>query len=164
MSDSTPSCENPCFTDFAIQEYILGRLADEIRREIEDHFHSCKECATCHNQYALERDFIAALLAAPSGTSPGLCPSDETLARFLDNSLDDTEHTKCECHLAACTDCRQELLDIYDDLQRLSTMQPHRDSIPKPTPQGLILRMPPRKPGSAEARRIMWPIDEAESG
>jgi anti-sigma factor RsiW len=164
MNDSASKSEKPCFTDFAIQEYIMGRLAEEIRREIEAHFHSCRECASCHNQYALERDFIVTLMSTSSDTPSGLCPSDETLARYLDSSLDDTEHTKCECHVAACADCRQELLDIYDDLQQLTTMQPQSDSPPKPTPQGLILRMPERKPGSAESRRIMWPIDEAESG
>ncbi|PCJ65833.1 MAG: hypothetical protein COA73_01780 [Candidatus Hydrogenedentota bacterium] len=163
MSPPTPDSIRECFTDFAIQEYVMGRLDSEIRSEVEVHFNRCKECASCHNQYELEREFISKLLNTPSETSPGLCVSDEMLAQFLDNSLNDTDRTKCESHLAGCSTCQQELLEMYDEVKSLSNTPEQTHDHPKPTPQGLILRMPERKPGSKTSLQLKWPIDEAGS-
>ncbi len=163
MSAPPRESSHECFSDFAILEYIMGRLAKEVRREIQEHFHTCKECASCHNQYALERDFITALFTTSSDAPPGLCPSDETLAQFLDNSLSDIERVKCECHLTVCSECQRELLEIYDDLNLLSVNTLEADTTIRQCPEGIILRMPQREPGSIAAQRIKWPVGEAGS-
>ena len=142
----TSSREPECYTDYALQEYLMGRLDVSVRQDVQRHLDDCKECASRYNQYMLEKETIRNILSSqPSVTSTNLCIDDEALAMFLDNSLDEESRARCEAHLAVCKNCYAELLQIHNQLDELLSGEPNQapEKIEQP-PMGLILKMPKR--------------------
>lgn len=148
MTDSTGQNTDECFTDFALQEYVLGRLASEIRDEVVAHLKSCPACTACVNLFQMEAGALTELLAnspRPDAASP---IATEELAMFLDNSLDKKARQRLHATLADSPEELSRLIAVYREVQ---ASRDHADThtetreIPEREPEGRIIRMPKRQ-------------------
>ena len=136
--------KEPCFTDFAIQEYLLGRLDAAVRVEVETHLGSCPECAACAKLLKRETLTLRAALRTPSPSeSTASKINDETLASYLDNSLRPEAREEVELALLESSEALMRLNEIRLELEAV------RDDSAVPesrnyAPEGRVLRMPKR--------------------
>ena len=144
MNMTSHSADRPCFTNFALQEYALGRISSEVREEMETHLKECQQCAACAALIEKETGLLSAALRVGAEERPGETLERETLAMYLDDSLDQETREKCEKrlasspqNLAALLSMRRELIGVLIDAggpgEKLAQ------------PEGKILRMPKRQ-------------------
>jgi anti-sigma factor RsiW len=134
-----------CFTDFALQEFVAGRLEQEVRAQVEVH---AETCDACRNAVTLLQQEAALLQAALSG-GDDVATSDnidlEVLALYLDGALDSEARAQLERRLSNEPVLLRSLLDLRTEVARTLSEQGDgvRRPMPKP-PAGEILRMPKR--------------------
>ena len=143
MNAPTASQDNPCFTDFALQEYVLGRLSPEVRIEVQEHMQSCPQCAACAGLIAKETELLRAALGASAGSSSAAAIDDETLSLYLGDSLDAQSREACEKALVTSPKLRERLTELRRDLEAVLG-DTGAAEISKVRVEGRILRMPKR--------------------
>lgn len=144
MNDSLKRADAPCFTNFALQEYLMGRLSEEVREELRLHLHDCPQCDACLKLMDTETKVLRTALRDDFavGETPEL--DAETLARYFDDSLSDEERDKCDRLLAASPQLLASLIELRHELSIVSGLDPHEIDAPD-APEGRILRMPKRQ-------------------
>jgi hypothetical protein len=76
---------------------------------------------------------LARVLGAPTTAVAGPCPDAQTLAGWLDGSLDAGARTDCERHLAACPRC-QSVLAVADAASEADAPAQVVTAVPQPEP------------------------------
>jgi anti-sigma factor RsiW len=141
----TPADTNPsCFTDFALGEFVHGRLDPEVRREVEAHAGECAECGAAIRMLRAESAAIVrALRAARLAQMDKFDP--QTLARYLDGALDPQAERELEAILATEPEPLAALVALHAEVAaaRLEADQ-GVGRIEPAVPAGQILRMPKR--------------------
>jgi len=133
----------PCFTDFALQEYVLGRLDPDVRVALEDHIEGCPQCAACERLIATETKSLREALRQAEGGSEVAPIDEELLALYLGGGLDDKEREEIETTLASSSVLRDRLNALRVELDEV--LKPSKASARAPLePEGQILRMPQR--------------------
>lgn len=143
MSSGTNT--NSCFTDFAIQEYLLGRLDAGVREELEAHLKGCRECTACSELLAKETATLRAGLRGTAGvesTAPGI--DDETLAMYFDDSLSLEMREEIERNLAQSPEALRRLNELRLELESLRDGSKVLEG-DAAKPEGRVLRMPKRQ-------------------
>lgn len=142
---------NPCFTDFALQEFLMGRLDPDVRKDIEKHSQTCEQCAACLELLRKETEALRSFLM-PEGAREVSTddPTDLELAMFIDGSLKPDIQARVENLIAGSPEHLQRFVSLYRDLadmqqQNAPTAAPakHPPSTPRRLP--VLLRMPQRK-------------------
>ena len=144
MNMTSHSAERPCFTNFALQEYALGRIRSEVREEMETHLKKCPQCGACAALIEQETGLLSSALRSGIEERPGQPLEREMLAMYLDDSLDPETREKCDKQLAsssktlaALLSIRRELIDVLNATEGPGEFQVQ--------PEGKILRMPKRR-------------------
>lgn len=143
MNAPTASRDNLCFTDFALQEYVLGRLSPEVRVEVQGHLRNCLQCAACADLITQETGLLREALGASAGSSKAVAIDDETLSLYLGDSLDAQSREACEESLAASPQLRERLGELRRDLEAV-VGDAGAVEISETRLEGRILRMPKR--------------------
>lgn len=138
MNAPSPS---ECYTDYALQEYALGRLAEDVRASVEAHLSTCEACAICLKEINTE---IACFHELEANRSPkGQCISEEEIAIFIDGGGEESHRESVISHLNSCQSCTQTLIEIRREtaeaLAQTAGILPE-----SPSELGIILTMPPR--------------------
>jgi len=101
---------------------LAGELSDENAREVEAHIGSC---SACEEAASALRGVTGALLRArrrgasalstESGATRvgGGCPGAETLAGYIDGSLEEEAAADVEGHITKCAACMSEVADLW---------------------------------------------------
>ncbi len=144
MNMTSPSADRPCFTNFAFQEYALGRLSSEVRVEVEIHVKECPQCAACAALIEKETGLLSSALRSGAEGRPEQPLEREMLAMYLDDSLDQETREKCEKLLAASPQTLAALLSIRQELIGVLNAAVVPGETPA-RPEGKILRMPKRR-------------------
>ncbi len=76
---------------------------------------------------------LSRVLGAPTTASADPCPDAQTLAAWLDGSLDTGARVECERHLAACLRC-QAVLALADAASEAEAPAPVVTAVPQPAP------------------------------
>lgn len=144
MNMTSHSADRPCFTNFALQEYALGRISSEVREEVETHVKECPQCGACAALIEKETGVLSSALRFGAEEGPGQSLEREMLAMYLDDSLDQETREKCEKLLASSTQTLAALLSIRRELIGVLNAaggpgETHAQ------PEGKILRMPKRR-------------------
>ncbi len=134
----------PCFTNFALQEYALGRLSSEVREEVEAHVNECPECAACAALIEKETGLLNSALRFGGEEEQGQSLEREVLAMYLDDSLDQEAREKCEKRLALSSETLATLLSLRHELLSVLNVEALPGEMPA-RPEGRILRMPKRR-------------------
>ncbi len=134
-----------CFTDFALQEYLAGRLDAEVRRGLEAHLARCAECHGALQAFDTEAALLRGALATRAGEGGTEEHSDEVLARYLSGALDDSQSSALEETLSRHPALLARLVALGREVAavREGTGQGVEKSAQRP-PEGLILKMPRR--------------------
>lgn len=144
MKETSQSSDQSCFTNFALQEYTLGRLSSEVRLELEGHIEECVECTACLSLIEKETHLLCEALQ-PDLNSSGVEALDaETLAMYLDDSLDQQTREKCEQLLASSPGNLRVLVSLRRELVNVRSAEVARGETAL-RPEGRILRMPKRQ-------------------
>lgn len=144
MNVTPHRADRPCFTNFALQEYALGRLSGEVREEVETHVVECRQCAACAALIEKETGLLSSALRAGAEERPGQPLERETLAMYLDGSLDQETREKCEKLLAESPETLAALLSMRHELVSVLNATAAASELPERR-EGRILRMPKRR-------------------
>ncbi len=144
MNMTSHNADRPCFTNFALQEYALGRLSGELREEVEIHVKECPQCAACAALIEKETRLLNAALRVGAEEGEGEAPEREMLAMYLDDSLDQETREKCESLLASSSEALAALLSMRRELVSVLNVEALPGEMPS-RPEGRILRMPKRR-------------------
>ena len=144
MKETSQSSDQPCFTNFAIQEYTLGRLSSKVRVELEGHVEECAECAACLRLIETETRLLCEALQSNMNDSRVEALDTETLAMYLDDSLDQQTREKCEQILASSPGDLRSLISLRRELGSVTSSE--NNLVEKHVrPAGRIIRMPKRQ-------------------
>jgi len=141
MNAASHGSDRPCFTNFALQEYALGRLNGDVRLEVEAHVGECRQCAALIEK---ETRLLKAALRAGAEEGEGQAPEREMLAMYLDDSLDQETREKCESLLASSSEALAALLSMRRELVSVLNVEALPGEMTS-RPEGRILRMPKRR-------------------
>ncbi len=144
MNTISRSPDRPCFTNFALQEYALGRLSGEVREEVEAHVQECRQCAACADLIEKETGLLSSALRAGAQEGQGRPLEREMLAMYLDDRLDQETREKCEKRLAESPEMLAALLSMRDELVSVLNTTAAASELPERR-EGRILRMPKRR-------------------
>jgi anti-sigma factor RsiW len=141
----TNSQDESCFTDFALDEYVAGRLDPDVRAEVESHTRSCDPCREAVALLRAESEFLRHALAQTGGESLAGDLHPETLARYLDGSLDPSDSAAVEHRLLRDPKTLHQLNELRAEVAAALAGRDVVMPIPEPVfPRGEILRMPQR--------------------
>lgn len=143
MNDSSKNADAPCFTNFALQEYLLGRLGEEVRAELKQHLDDCPQCGACLKLMDTETQVLRAALRDDTGDAENPERDTETLAMYLDGSLSDEQHDEYERLLISSPQLLASLVELRRELSDLRALDPE-SARTSASPEGRILRMPKR--------------------
>ncbi len=136
---------DPCFTDYALQEYVAGRLDPGVREEVEAHAAVCDACRSAAGLLREEAGFLRAALE-PAGKAPAEPLDSLLLAAYLGDALDTEETAILDARLAGDASSIVALLRLR--AETLATLDECgtgvREEVP-PVPSGVVLRMPTRR-------------------
>jgi len=152
-----PDTPPECYTDFALQEFIAGRLDRQIRADLVEHISTCSECRQALAAFQGE---AAALRVALQSRTPSAVDNtqipDQTLGLYLAGALPEAEVANLEVALTRCPALLARLIALRKETAEARTSA---ESATGPAytaaPQGLVLRMPKR------SRPVQTVIDDA---
>jgi anti-sigma factor RsiW len=136
---------HPCFTDFALQEFVQGRLDSDVRQAVEKHLEACQECRRAaellQSESALLRDALMSATPVEAGEPPDIA----VLAAYLDGALDDAAVREFEARLASDPRLLHALARLQAEVSAVVANQGERvRQSAAQVPAGQILRMPKR--------------------
>lgn len=162
-SEHDTPIDAPCFTDYALQEYVLERLSDSLSREVEQHISTCEACRRMEADIRLEEQYFSQLSKGDPATPSQDCFEELELGKFLDASLSDTDQMAIETHIASCTPCRKRLIVLRRNVHDAQNdhLEPYMDadlaSSSKPV---LVLMMSKREISSRNEPLPHFPMRE----
>jgi len=153
----------PCFTDYALQEYVLERLSEQVSCEIKQHISVCEACRRMEADIRLEDQYFAQLSKGDSVPSSLDCIDELELGKFLDDSLSNTDRMVIETHIASCTPCRRRLIALRRNVQdaQNDNFEPQIDTDLRPSSKPmLVLTMSKREVLSQSEQLPHFPMRE----
>ena len=146
MTHSAPHSENDeCYTDYALQEYALGRLTPSVRNAVEGHLGECTACSEALETIRLEVCYFQELSDVSPAERGADCVSDDDLALFRDGNFDESDYNTILEHLQRCGTCRAALIEIRTESARAMAQVEGREAVER-SESPTILLMPKRKP------------------
>ena len=141
MNPTDAQREDECFTDYALQEYALGRLSEKIRAKTESHIRECRACHTTYHEIQRE---VACFQELETGRrSVGDCLRDEDLGLFLDGTGETTQRDSVLRHLQSCKSCTLTLVEMRREIaEALAQVDGLKSEAP--SERGIVLTMPKR--------------------
>jgi predicted anti-sigma-YlaC factor YlaD len=148
---SALSDDHPCYTDYALQEFCMGRLSEPVATAIEAHLTTCDACRAMDAEIRLEQAYFSQVAKIEEKAPSNECLRDEQLGQFVDNSVKSDSKINVEFHVSTCYSCRGRLIELYRQIREVMEIAYESGGIgaeetPKPT---LVLTMTKRKPISA---------------
>ena len=148
---NAPSDDRPCYTDYALQEFCMGRLSDTVATAIQAHLITCDACRAMDAEIRLEQAYFSQVATIDANEPSNECLSDEQLGLFVDNSVKIDFKRNVEFHVSTCYSCRVRLIELYRQMREVMEVVYESGGIgqeetPKPA---LVLTMTKRKPISA---------------
>lgn len=123
-SEQSQQSTSPCYTDYALQEYVQGRHTAELRQAIADHLTQCDACRGMEAELNLEKQYLSQIRNCAKENASDKCPDELDLAKFMDNALINEVHDSIENHLLTCDSCRSQLISLYREVREaLSSAQ-----------------------------------------
>ncbi len=163
MNETSQSNGETCFTNFALQEYALGRLSSEVRTDLEGHVEECAACAACVRLIDKETRLLRETLQSNVDNSGPEALDAQTLAMYLDDSLDQQTREKCEQLLASSPRSLEALVSLRREL--VGAMGAENSSVETPLqPEGRIIRMPKRQFAPRNIAELSGSESEAAEG
>jgi anti-sigma factor RsiW len=131
-----------CYTDFALQEYIAGRLDAGVRRDLEEHLARCRECRGALQAFQAEAALLRGALAPRGGEEICEEVTDETLALYMGGALDQVQVAAVEDAVSRRPALLGRLVALGREVAavREGAGSPGQESRSHP-PEGLILKM-----------------------
>jgi anti-sigma factor RsiW len=141
----TPAAGAHCFTDFALEEFVHGRLDPEVRGDLESHLLECTACAQATAMLRVQAAVIVRALHPPAHPAGPSEIDDSTLARYLDRALDPEAVRDLESRLAEAPEALARLVAMYAEVRGVQADAGEGVRSPeRSAPAGDILRMPKR--------------------
>lgn len=137
--------DDACFTDFALQEYVAGRLDPEVRAEVEAHAGACELCRRSIELLAVESAFLRQAFITTDCAEFEQPVDPAMLALYLDGALDPDEAASLEHRLTHDPEALMALTQLQADVAE--TISGKGEGVPADAPSvpaGEILRMPKR--------------------
>lgn len=138
-----PCHPHECFTDFALEEYVQGRLDVSVRLALEAHTAGCTECGRAVELLKAE----SALLRHADFSAPQRevrsTPDVQVLAAYLDGAMTRDAAEELEALLADDPILLNALLQLGREVEAASNEQ--EPGTPSAVPEGQLLRMPVRR-------------------
>ena len=139
-SEQPQQHDNPCYTDYALQEYVLGRHSEELIQAISAHSSHCSACETMIVELRLEQQYLLHIRTYADTTTNEHCHDELVLAQFMDGALSDEDQNGVVNHLSSCDSCRRKLILLYRDVREaLSALQESKSTVNKGAKPDLIL-------------------------
>lgn len=162
---TTPFGSQSCFTDFALEEFLSGRLSADVRFELEAHIASCSDCRTALDLLAKDRILLNRGLAEAART-PRTSESDtEQLGAYLSGGLSPNEREAVERRLSVEPELLADLIRLHDEaVATLSEIDRPGVTAQPMTPAGEILRMPKRTVLPVTVVDRNWEMREGSGG
>ena len=134
-----------CFTDFALQEYVHGRLAEDVRREVESHVVACAVCGKAIKLLNSERSLLRDVASSTNRPAMRERPDWATLAAYMDGALDSEDAARMESALLADPVLLESLISLQREASAVLEA-PGEEATPEAqsAPSGQTLRMPQR--------------------
>ncbi len=154
---TTPDRE--CFTDFALQEYVQGRLDSAIRLELEHHTATCTQCRAALQEFQTEAALLHAALSSATASTEEVDINDETLALYCTGALEAGEAIAVETALSRNPGLLQRLIALTRETTAVRSSETADDVVGTPQPAGQILRMPKRS-----ARPVVVSLERRAGG
>lgn len=155
--------DTPCYTDYAIQEFVLERLSDEVSKDVQVHLESCDACQAMEAETRLEQQYVSQIRKDVSIYSSENCMDDSQLGQFIDHSLPKAEQLTLESHLGECMSCRMRLIALYRSLSELRSSAQQLEQLsttgPSTRPE-LVLMMSKRENISQNEQMPRFPMRE----
>lgn len=163
MNETSQNGGETCFTNFALQEYALGRLSSEVRTELEGHIEDCAECAACVRLIEKETRLLREALRPNVDDSGAEALDAETLAMYLDDSLDQQTREKYEQLLASSPRSLEALVSLRRELVSAMSAENSSGEISL-QPEGRIIHMPKRQFAPRNIAELSGSESEAAEG
>lgn len=163
-TDTSHSDDPTCYSDFALQEYALGRFSKDVRGTIASHLEGCSACTRALNEIQLEVCYFQELGEIRSETS-GACVTDENLASIIDAGIDDKTHEHIVVHLQSCSDCRQRLVEMRQEIVR--ALSQSEGSIAEERSEASQVLTIPKRPEQPDTEQVDLPkfgIKDVDTG
>lgn len=99
-----------CLTDADFGRLCEGDVTAKQRGVFERHLQACSKCRARWEQVAAGARYVEGVLSgAKAAGARTKCPSQNLLARYLDDSLDAAEKRLVKRHLAECRTCHEQV-------------------------------------------------------
>ena len=123
-----------CLTEEVLEEYAVRSL-DSARAarsqvglgnertlspEVEGHLEMCAECRRRLETAKEDAAFLRGVLELETRPTQKGCPTDEDLARYIDDSLEAECRARTEHHMAGCRSCTRRLILLFEEAQAAS--------------------------------------------
>ena len=130
-----------CLTEEVLDEYAVRSL-DSARAaraqvgpgnertlspEVEGHLEMCAECRRRLETAKEDAAFLRGALELETRPTQEGCPSDEDLARYIDDSLEAECRARTEHHMARCRSCTRRLILLFEEVQAASAPPAQED-------------------------------------
>ena len=165
-----PTGEDP-ISEEALEEYAVMRArGEELPAAVQEAVRGHPQSSRRLDSLTQEAQALRELLCTVPGQAEGPCPSDEAVARFLDQADSPHDRQRVQRHLSSCRACQRRLAAMFHELQAVVTTDPdaahepvdavsldERRSRPRSQPQ-----QPPAAP--VEADGVEADAPEADAG
>ena len=130
-----------CLTEEVLDEYAVRSLdsaraarsqvglgnARTLSPEVEGHLEMCAECRRRLETAKEDAAFLRGALELETRPTQEGCPSDEDLARYIDDSLEAECRARTEHHMARCRSCTRRLILLFEEVQAASAPPAQED-------------------------------------
>jgi len=150
-----------CLREDALEEYVLGRVSPAQTGAFSAHIAGCSSCSLRCEELRKEMAALQLLFSKARPMPESGCLNDETIALFLDHSLNPPERGEAVAHMSRCRRCQAKLATLYRELKVVGDLH---------QPLNLSEFLTPAEPSSltekiqeTSARRIDEASDEGKS-
>jgi anti-sigma factor RsiW len=107
----------PCFTDFALEEYVHGRLDPEVRSDVELHCAACEQCRNAIGLLHAESEFFKRTMRSAAHPAEAAEVGREHLALYLDGALEAEAVEALESRLLSDPRLMSSLCDLAAEVR-----------------------------------------------
>lgn len=137
--------DHECYTDFALQEYVQGRLDPGVRQALAEHIGLCEACRAALQAFETEATLLRETLRTFIADAPGSEDlSDEMLARYSGGGLSTEETARMDSILTRNPEALVRLIALARETRAAQSGDLIESKMARPQPAGEILRMPKR--------------------
>ena len=113
------SCLSREFLEEYAAESVARHAPAEPAEDVQRHLAACAECRRRLDAAKTEAAFMHGVLDLGLEKLQERCPTQEDLARYLDDAVDAESRVETERHLARCGQCRLRLVLLFEEVQTI---------------------------------------------